>query len=92
MWKVKNESDNKMDTCQRIKEALEALPGKITQIKELEVGINYNTSETAYDISLYTGFDSKEDLNAYQINPDHKEVGALIKSLTTARAVSDYEV
>ena len=32
------------------------------------MGLDFNQSPAAYDISLYTEFASKEDLNAYQVH------------------------
>lgn len=75
-----------------VKEKLEALPTTIKEIVELEVGVNFNESDAAFDVALYTSFNSKEELNSYQVHPAHKEVAQFISSVATQRAVVDYEV
>ena len=52
--------------------------------------MDFNQSERAFDLSLYSTFDSKEDLQAYAVHPAHMEVVALIKSVTSESKVVDY--
>ena len=75
----------------RLKEGLEALVGTITELHKLEVGLDFNRSEAAYDLSLYTEFTTKAALEAYQVHPAHQEVIALVKEICSGRAVVDYE-
>ncbi len=75
-----------------VKEALEALVEKIPELKCLEVGIDFNQSQRAFDMSLYSTFTTKEDLKAYAVHPAHLEVVKLIKSVTSESKVVDYEV
>ncbi|MGL5614696.1 MAG: Dabb family protein [Sarcina sp.] len=89
VWKLK---DGNKENGIKIKEDLEGLKEKISEIKSIEVGLNYNETEAAYDVVLYSEFDSKEDLNSYQVNPYHKEVGAFVGSVTYGRVVVDYVV
>lgn len=88
MWKLKEE--NKEKNAIKIKNDLEALKDKIEELKSIEVGINFNESEAAYDVVLYSEFESKEDLNSYQNNKDHKEVGAFVRTCAIDRKVVDY--
>lgn len=91
-WKLKEYSDvdSKNRDLLRMKELLESLPAKITELKHLEVGINFNTSDTAFDISIYSVFENELGLEAYQKHPAHLEAGTFIKSITQKRAVVDY--
>ncbi|MBN2010900.1 Dabb family protein [candidate division KSB1 bacterium] len=89
MWKVKE--TNKKANTQRIKEILEALPTQIPEIIKLEVGINVNTGAAAYDVVLYSAFDSVDALNIYQDHPAHQKVKEFIGSVVSERAVVDYE-
>lgn len=94
MWKVK-ESYGGLDKNElglKLKKMLKDLTGKISQIKELEVGINFNTSEAACDVVLYSSFDSKEDLQIYQKHPEHVRVGEFVSEIRTERRVVDYEI
>lgn len=93
LWKLKEslEGRSKKELAAEMKAALEGLVGKIPEIKELEVGLNYNAADTASDISLYTAFDSQKDLDSYQKHPEHMKVVELVKKIMTERRVSDYE-
>ena len=84
--------DKKQENLAIVKEALEGLVKKIPELKCLEVGIDFNLSERAFDLSLYSTFTTKEDLKVYAIHPAHLEVVSLIKSVTSESKVVDYEV
>ena len=94
MWKVKDEHEgmNKLELSLELKRVLEELPSKINQIREFEVGFNFNPSDAAYDVVLYSSFDSKEDLEIYQKHPDHVKVAGFVGVIRTERAVVDYEL
>ncbi len=68
MWKLKDEAEgnSKAENAKIIKNSLEDLKGKINEIIHLEVGIDVNKSEQAYDVVLYSTFNSLEDLDSYQ--------------------------
>lgn len=87
MWKFG--SNEKMLEA---KAQLESLSSQIPQIVAFEVGIDFNRSGAAYDLSLYSTFLSREDLAAYQINPEHVKVAQFIGTIATDRGVVDYEM
>ncbi len=89
IWKLKEE--NKEENKKIIKEKLENLVGKIDEIKFLQVGINYNKSDMAYDLCLISEFLTDEDLQSYQVNPLHVEVSKFVRSVIEDRKVIDYE-
>lgn len=75
-----------------IKENLEALKDKIDLIVDIRVGLNFNETESASDVVLESVFKTVEDLNAYQIHPDHKSVGVnYVRPNVVERRVVDYE-
>ncbi len=88
MWKLKDKESNAL----ALKVMLEGLSGKIPQIKEIEVGINFNPSPAAADVVLYSVFDDTDSLAAYQKHPDHVKVADFLKKIATDRNVVDYEV
>lgn len=90
-WNIQPDLDRDK-TALEIKTRLEALPAMIDVIRELEVGLDFNRSEAACDVSLYTAFNSREDLAVYQKHPAHVEVAGYIKSVVGGRHVVDYEV
>lgn len=89
MWKLKEE--NKKENAEKIKISLEALKCDIEEIVEIEVGIDINKSDAAYDVALYSTFNSQKDLDAYQVHPKHKEAGIFIKNVVINRIVVDYK-
>ncbi len=91
MWRMA-ESPDKLERAKAIKENLEALKDKIDFIEDIEVGLNFEGSDSASDVVLVSTFKSAEDLSAYQIHPAHKAVGAAyVKPYVAERRVVDYE-
>ena len=75
----------------KTKEMLEALVSKIDPLLSMEVGVDFNGSERAMDLSLISTFESREGLSEYATHPAHLEVVAFIKEVTKASKVVDYE-
>ena len=82
--------ENKAKNIAIVKDKLEALEGLIDELQSMEVGINFNKSERAMDLSLYSTFESEEDLKAYAVHPEHLKVVELIKEVTEVSKVVDY--
>ncbi|MCJ8173158.1 Dabb family protein [Clostridium botulinum] len=94
MWKLKEfaEGKSKLENANIIKINLENLKHRIDEVKLIEVGVNINNSQQAYDVVLYSEFETIEDLNLYQNHPDHLKVGEFINEVKEDRIVTDYEV
>lgn len=88
---IKLKDENKAVNALSIKEALESLVGKVETLKSMEVGINFSQEARAFDLSLYSTFDSVDALGAYAVHPAHLKVVELIKSCATETKVVDYE-
>ncbi len=88
MFKFKEE--NKALNMARVQKKLEDLEASIDVLKSMEVGINFNESERAMDMSLYSTFETARDLKTYQEHPEHQKVVALIREVTTESRVVDY--
>jgi hypothetical protein len=93
MWKLVDsyEGKSKSEIAETIRDNIEALKDVIPQLKEVEVGINFNSTDAAFDICLYSVFDSREDLEIYQNHPQHLKVAEFIAKVRTQRVVCDYE-
>ena len=93
LFKLKNYNSEaeKQDTIASIEDALLALSDKISELKYIEVGVNYEITSRSYDICLITHFESVDDLDAYRIHPDHLKVGELLQQHVVERAAVDYE-
>ncbi|MBC2602473.1 Dabb family protein [Puniceicoccus vermicola] len=93
-WKFADLADghSKAENIERVEKSLLALKDSIPELLEIEVGHDFNGSPAAFDLSLYTVFASKEDLDTYQVHPEHEKVKALVGAVTSDRGVVDYEV
>ncbi len=93
LFKLKDEvpAAEKLAVMNAFKNAIEALPAKISVIRKIEVGLNINPGET-WHIALYGEFDTLEDVKYYATHPDHVAAGKLIAEVRESRACVDYEV
>lgn len=73
------------------KDKLLALNGKVPQLRHLEVGVDVIRSERSYDLALVSKFDNLDDLQAYQVHPDHQEVLKFINGVKESVVAVDYE-
>lgn len=88
MFKFKDE--NKDANIAEVTKRLNALVELIPTLKSMEVGVDFNQSERAFDLSLYSTFDSKEALQEYAVHEEHLKVVGLIKEVTLESKVVDY--
>lgn len=93
MWRLKDEAEGatKAENAQKMKEMLEALPAKVPGVIKLEVGINVVESETCSAVCLYSEFNNLEEMDAYQVHPEHQKCVAFIKTVVSERRAADYE-
>ncbi len=89
-FKLKEE--NKLENAIAIKNKLMSLKTKIPFINELEIGINEVSGDRAWDISIYSAFESMDDLNSYRVHPEHLKVVEFIAKYKTDSAAVDYTV
>lgn len=92
LFKLKEEIsvEEKQVVMNKFKEAIEALPGIISVIRKIEVGLNVNSAES-WNIALYSEFDSLDDLKMYATHPDHVAAGKILAETKESRACVDYE-
>lgn len=90
MFKFREE--NKTQNIQQVEKELNALVEKIDELKSIEVGVDFNGSERAFDLSLYSTFESKDALACYATHPEHLKVVSLIKEVTSGSKVVDYVI
>lgn len=93
LFKLKDEVSvaEKLVVMNQFKEAIEALPTRISFIRSIEVGLNINPGET-WNIALYSEFDTLEDVKRYATHPDHVAAGKIIAEAKESRSCVDYEV
>ncbi len=92
LFKLKDfqNDQQKTEASEQICRALLELKEKITELKYLEVGSNYEPNGPSFDISLITRFEAKEDFLTYRDHPEHLKVVSLVRENTVDRAVVDY--
>ena len=93
LFKLKDEvpETDKLVVMNKFKEAIEALPAKISVIRKIEVGLNMNPGES-WHIALYSEFDNLDDVKFYATHPDHGAAGKIIAEAKESRSCVDYEI
>lgn len=82
-----------LEACQKAKEVLLSMRGNVPMLVDLAVGIDFLHSARSYDIILETYFKTKEDLDAYQIDPYHcSVVKNHMHAIAKASVAIDYEI
>jgi len=80
----------KAEIRDQIKNGLLGLQGKIAELKQIEVGNNFELNSISFDIGLVTRFDSYEGFVTYRDHPEHQKVVGLVLANTVDRAAVDY--
>ncbi len=93
MWRLKDSSagSSRKANAEKLKKLLDALEGKIPEIRSLEAGINIDPSDTASDVVLISEFADAVALAAYQRHPEHVKVANFVKEVCSERRVVDYD-
>lgn len=91
LFKLKDyPADEKAAIIAELKGMLEDLQRKITEVKYIEVGANYEMNAKSFDLALVSHFESIDDLDVYREHPAHLKVVERIKETTVDRAAVDY--
>lgn len=93
MWKLREtaEQNDKEGNKKIIKEKLLELKQIIPEIDSMEIGENFNSSDTACDLVLITTHINGAALEAYLLHPAHKEAATFISRVVAERRVVDFE-
>ena len=83
--------EEKKNAAEAVKAELLKLKTKIPEIVEFEVGINYWTDISAFDLVINSTFNSREDLDVYRNHPDHLAFIAFNKNYSEKKAIVDFE-
>lgn len=93
MWNVKgNTPSERHAAALDIKQRFERLPGVVSGLLHLEVGIDISDVDYACDMVLYTEFDSEASLSAYAYHPAHLAIRKELGDVRIARYQVDYHV
>jgi hypothetical protein len=88
MFKFRDREDS--ETIKRAKKMLLNLQETVPSLRKMEVGLDFNGGDRAYDLSLYSTFDDREGLNEYAVHPEHLRVKDFLVANTTDSKVVDY--
>ncbi|TYA14877.1 Dabb family protein [Paenibacillus faecis] len=88
LFKLKDSSPASIETTAGV---LRGLKGKVEQLRDLEVGIDVVKSPRSYDIALVATFDSLEDLEGYQVHPEHQKVIEHMTQVRESQVAVDFE-
>ncbi len=94
LWKLKqtaNGNDKEQNAAEMLQKLYD-LKNKIPQIVDLEAGQNFKEGPAAFDIALYSSFNTRKDLEAYSQDAEHVKVVEFIKTVIEKRVVVDYEI
>lgn len=94
LWRLKESANGqgKAENAAEIKRRLEDLSGKIPGMIRLEVGFDFSRTPDSSDIVLYSEFETRAALDAYQVDPLHEAIKLLILAARDERRLVDYTV
>ncbi len=88
MYKLKNPS---MDNCKAMVEKFMSMQGKIDILKSVQAGSDFVKSARSFDVCLECVFETREDMEAYQVHPVHIPVKEFVSGLVKKSHSVDYE-
>ncbi len=87
MWRFTDKSDINV-----FREQLESMRDKVPTMLDIQTGVDFNKSVAAYDLILITSHKNTAALDAYQNDPLHLKVKAVLGKMDVERVVVDFEV
>ena len=93
MWKFKDQAEgaDKAANLTQAKALLASCANLVPGQGRLEVAGATPGLDCTYDLVLYSEFDDRAALDAYQVHPTHAPVKAFMRSVVVARQCMDYE-
>jgi heme-degrading monooxygenase HmoA len=93
VWRLKDQAhgNNRERSAELLKQKLGALRGRIPGLRDVEVGIDFSRTPQSADVLLYSVFDSREALDAYQSHPEHEAFKEFVAAIRSERRLIDYE-
>lgn len=79
-------------TAATTKQLLIDLEDSIEPLLKMEVGLNFSTRATAYDLVLIADFNNEKDLDFYRVHAEHIKVLDYLKTVVDKTTVVDYTI
>ncbi len=77
---------------EELEQKLRALPAKIPEIKDYEMGFDIIRSPRSYDFGLIGTFENVDALKMYQEHPEHMAVLKLVLEICDQIIAVDFEI
>jgi len=93
LWSFRPQAEghSKQENLELARKKLLRLKDNIKEVRSLEVGVNLNTGQDAYDLALYSEFENERDLDTYQKHPEHLKAVNFLRKVREKRVVADYQ-
>lgn len=82
---------DKQNQLNRLTEIFNPLATKLPYIVDFKTGINSNPADFAWDFAIDSVFKSWDDLQKYQVSPEHQAAVMEAANIQKIKAVVDYE-
>ncbi|TWC71851.1 Dabb family protein [Herbaspirillum sp. SJZ099] len=94
MWKLKEQAEgaDRATNIVKMKALLDSCANVVPGILKFEAMVAQPGLEATYDVVLYSEFESRAALDAYQEHPDHVAIKPFIGAVREARQCMDYEI
>jgi len=94
MWQLKDfaEGADKAANALKMKKQLDACSSLVPGILAFETAVAQAGLEATYDVVLYSEFESRAALDAYQEHPHHAAIKPFFAAVRQARQCMDYEI
>lgn len=64
----------------------------LPSVREFRTGVNFNETEGAWDFAIDSLFDSRAELEAYQVSEEHQQAIRKAAHIKKEKAVVDYTI
>ena len=93
-WKLKEfaEGGNRVTNAAKMKTMLDACANLVPGILKFEAVVAQPGLEATYDVVLYSEFEDRAALEAYQVHPDHVALKPFFGAVREARQCMDYQI
>lgn len=93
-WKLKEfaEGGNRVTNAAKMKTMLDACANLVPGIVKFEAAVAQPGLEATYDVVLYSEFEDRAALEAYQEHPDHVALKPFFGAVREARQCMDYQI
>jgi hypothetical protein len=91
-WKLKaSDEAGKAESYTAMAGALLPLASSVPSVHSLTVARNGAYPDTNWDVVLVAEYATFDDLEAYQVHPEHKAAAAIVREHVAERAAIDFE-